>query len=361
VNQHQRFREWLAYPSELSAKQERQLEEHLTGCVECRHIAEDYARQVQLVRALPVLTPPRTVWLGALDQAHQLPGAPRGSFRLPAWGALAVGVGMLVVLVAAGLLHRPHASPPSATQHRPTIITSTPVGNGPVSPSPKPSGKPAVPARPGAHPPLQSASGQKTSPAPVPSASKAQAPVPASGQPYTIPPLSGSAPVLGQALPTTAILPPVANIPGPHHRILVSPSPPPSLPVHRHRPASKNPLLMSAPPSPAPPTAVPLFSVQPGAPAPFPTPMPFPSSTPLASPVPQQTATPPVVRRTITASLRPTPPVPIGAAAQATMTPTASSVEGPAISAVPSPTKPLPSASIIAPIASPSPSTTPIP
>lgn len=361
MNEHQRFREWLAYRSELSPKQERQLEEHLVSCVECRRIAEDYARQLQLLRALPVLTPPRTARLGALHQAHQVPSTPRWPFRGPARGALAVGVGTLVVLVAAGLLHRPQASSRSAMQHRPTIITSTPVGNGPVSPSPKPSGKSAVTARPGAHPPLQSASGQNVSPPPVPSPSQAQAPVPASGQPYTIPPSSGSASVLGQVLPTTATLLPAANTAGPDHRILVPPSHPTSPSFHRPGPVSKNPVLTSAPPSPAPPTGVPLFSVQPVAPTPSPTPMSFPSPTPLASPVPQQTASPPVVRRTIAASLRPTPVVPVGTAAQAATTPTASAVTGPPAPAVLSPTKTLPSASITAPIASPSPSKTPTP
>lgn len=337
------------------------MEEHLSRCVECRRIAEDYARQVQLLRALPVLTPPRTIRLGALHQAHQVPSASRWSFRRPAWGTFAIGMGMLVVLVAAGLLHRPHASSRSATQHRPTIITSSPVRNGPVSPSPKPSGKPAASAQTGAHPPLQSASRQKTSPPSAPSPSQAQSPVPASSHPYTIPPPNGSASVLGQALPTTATLLPAANTPGPHHRILVSPSPPPSLPVHRYRPASKNSVLTTAPPSPAPPTTVPLFAVQPGAPTPSLTPTPSPFPTPTSSAVPRQTASPPVLRRTIAAGLQPTRPVPIGAAAQATTTPSATAVEVPAFSAAPSPTTTFPPASIAAPIASPSPSTTPIP
>lgn len=353
MNQHQRFRERLAYRSELSPKQERQLEEHLSGCVECRAIAADYARQAQLLRALPELTPPRALRLGTLHQVHQLPSTSRWSLRWPAWGALTVAVGMLVVLVAAGLLNRPHGNSRSATRHRATIISSSPVANNPVSPSRTPVGKPAVSARPGTHRPLQSAAGQKTSPPPVPSPGQLQAPVPASGQPYTIPTLNGSAPVLGQALPATATLRPVVNTPVPSRRPLLSPSPPPSPSVHRRRPVSRIPVLTSAPPSPTPPTPVPLFSVQPGGPT--------PSATSLASPVPQQTASPPVVRRTIAAILRPTAAVPIGAAAQATATPTTSPIQVPAVSAIPSPTKTLPSASIIAPIPSPSPATTSTP
>jgi len=361
VNQHQRFRERLAYRSELSPKQERQLEEHLSGCVECRRIAEDYARQVQLLRALPVLTPPRTVRLGALHQAHQLPLTPRRSFGRPAWGALTAGVAMLVVVAAAALINRPHDSSRSAVQQRATIIISTPVESRPVAPTLKPPSKPAVTAQPGGHRPPQSVSGQKTSPLPVPSQSQTEAPGPAAGQPYTTQPLSGPASVLGQVLAPTATLPSVANTPVPPRRTLVSPSPPTSLPVHRRAPASTSPVLTAAPPRPAPSSPVPVFSIQPGAPTFSPTPMSFPSPTPLASPISQQTASPPVVRRTIVASLRPTQAVPIGAAARATTTPSATAVEVPAVSAAPSPTKTFPSASMTAPIVSPSPSTTATP
>lgn len=352
MNQHQRFRERLAYRSELSPKQERQLEEHLAGCVECRRIAEDYARQVQLLRALPDHIPPRTLRLAALHRAHQLPMASRRSFGRPAWGGLAVGVATLVVVAAATLINRPHDNSRSAVQRRATIATSAPLGSVSVPPTLKASGKPAPSARHGGHRSIPPVSGRQTPPPSARSQSQSHSPVPipASGKPYVNPPPTGSVPVLSQALASTATPPPVANTPAAPRRTPGSPSPAPSPPVHRRRPVSKIPVLISAPPTPASPSPVPLFSGQPSTST--------PSLAPPSSPVPQQTASPPAVRRTIAASLRPTQAAPIGAAAQATTTPTASPVEGPAVSAVPTPTKTFPSASIIAPIASPSPSTT---
>jgi len=355
VTQHQRFREWLAYRSELSPNEERQLEEHLARCVECRRSAEGYARQVQLLRALPDITPPRTLGLGVIHQAHQPRPPSRWSFGRPAWGALTLGFGLLVVLAAVGLLQRPHDRSRSAMQHPVTIITSSSFGNRPTPPSrrtPTP-GKSSVRVRQSAHHSIQPASAPKTSPLPVQSQAPSNASVPTPTQPFANSPLNGSASVLSQALAATPTPPLVENTAMPSRRTVASPVPPASSSIHRRTAASKTPARVSAPPSPIPTTPAPLFSVEPSTSAPTP--------NPTFSPVPQETASPPVVRRTIVAGQRPTPPAPIGAVVPAATTPTASPIKGPAVSAVPSSTATFPSASISAPIASPSPSATPMP
>jgi hypothetical protein len=131
MSQHQSFVQMLARRIELTASEEAELRRHLNGCLDCRKIATDYARQTTLLQALPQVDVPSVLRQRVLAGIHE----PRSGRRLPfpfVWprpGLLVapVAAALLVFAAVLGYAHFPRSAPQAALKQ---IVTARPRQSG---------------------------------------------------------------------------------------------------------------------------------------------------------------------------------------------------------------------------------------
>jgi hypothetical protein len=137
---HDRFSEMLARRSELSAKEEAQLREHLGDCPDCRETAADYSRQTALLRSLPVVDPPPALRTSVLSGIPRY--SPPAFWRRPSTVFAPLAAALLLVAGVLGYLNRPHSSSSPSAFSRQALPSATPVipalDNGIVKPTSTP-------------------------------------------------------------------------------------------------------------------------------------------------------------------------------------------------------------------------------
>lgn len=259
MSDHEPFREMLARRSELALPEESRLRAHLQDCPECRSLADDYALQTALLRALPSVSPPPTLRSLVLRSVEASRPSPLP--RLRGAAAILAPVAALVAAVVIAFVHQSHhptstasapksanptpgvvrhaTSPGSAGVSHPVRTTSHPARHSssasarasqPPSPSSGPEQAPLISAQSLSQPGVTTGQSNGVAAPPAHIAASGVHPSPVASQPTAAPPPAPAPTSVPPAVSTSAPTPPVVVQPvtPPPATITAPSSPPPS-------------------------------------------------------------------------------------------------------------------------------------